>query len=1111
MPSTTHARTTQTGVLRAVLSSAAVAALVATGIAVLPERSAAAPVDDANGITSGEALALVAQHAPEWTTPPTKVPSSAVTDAPLLGNGDVGVVVGGTGDAQTYYVGKNDFWTARTGSIAPVGRVSVSIPGLSGASYSTVQDISTAEVRGAFDLGSSQLRTTSWVDAHRNLLVTNLAYEGTSAQAVTVSPVPADGNTTLGLSGTSGDVVWVDPTSDGAVPVTNVGREQAGGGRYYFDGVIDDVRVYDRALTATEVGDLAAEIDVTTGLAHRFAYDSIPSNAYNATLTSGQVTPNAINFNGSSTYVDEGRIDTFSYTKWTIGAWIKADTLGAANYILSQGEWNKSLSLGLSAGKLRVSLNGQYAQAPAAVPTGSWVYVTGVFDGSSLTAYVDGVQVAQTTPVQGTFSATRMATRVVGATPTISNSQLTFTMQPGNEYQIATAVLSDLDAGTFRTDAIAAVSGLTATQITGYNNDHRNWWNDFWGKSYVEIPDKAIEGQWYGSLYTLASASRPGQLAPGIWGPWITNRTPAWLGDYHFNYNYEMPFYAAYSTNHIELTENYDKPILDWIPRGQASAQLFGTQYGHSYDGVVYPVGFSPTSLSSPNTSYQFWSQKSNALFAATNMVHRYYYTYDAAYADRVYGFLKEVAAFWEDYLVWDSVNNRFVIERDSPNEKAEGTVWPQTNSIVSMGFLRLLLAGVIDMSTDLGVDSSLRATWQDMLDKLSALPTMERNGQTVFRLTEVGTSWLTSNSIQTLPIFPGNQAGKVASENAPNSSSADTLQVAYNTVAQRPAWNDINATSFYYPAAARVGIDPDTILANLANSINTHASNNFLFPAYWGGGIENVATTPQTLTEMMAQSFQGQIDVFANWPEDVDGRYGNLGAYGGFLVSSKFEEGDVSYIRTISQQGESATFVNPWGGDVVVYRNGVNSGTVSGATFTLPTTAGEVIDLAPDGTSHASILTDLAAPLRTNVALGKIVTGYSSQFDASSWKAANINDGIVTSTSRGWASVAGATTGRNEWVSIDLGQAYTLSSFQIQNEDAADNRNIKDYVLYGSSTGAFAGEEFVITSGTIPALPRMATHSVSFTPASARYVKIKGTSSYSSYVIVGDLRLFGY
>eukprot|EP01084_Bolivina_argentea_P005802 10949_1 len=46
-----------------------------------------------------------------WTVPPRNVPSSKEVDGPLLGNGDIGVVLGGKkNNILTFFIGKNDFW-----------------------------------------------------------------------------------------------------------------------------------------------------------------------------------------------------------------------------------------------------------------------------------------------------------------------------------------------------------------------------------------------------------------------------------------------------------------------------------------------------------------------------------------------------------------------------------------------------------------------------------------------------------------------------------------------------------------------------------------------------------------------------------------------------------------------------------------------------------------------------------------------------------------------------------------------------------------------------------------------------------------------------------------
>ncbi len=164
-----------------------------------------------------------------------------------------------------------------------------------------------------------------------------------------------------------------------------------------------------------------------------------------------------------------------------------------------------------------------------------------------------------------------------------------------------------------------------------------------------------------------------------------------------------------------------------------------------------------------------------------------------------------------------------------------------------------------------------------------------------------------------------------------------------------------------------------------------------------------------------------------------------------------------------------------------------------------------------------ANLFAASAAQAQTNVALNKTITGFSSQVDGTTWAATNINDGVVNLTDRAWASVNQApnSTGLDEWVSIDLGAAYLLDSLRVTSEIVTGgSRNIKDYNLYGSATGDFAGEETLLSSGTIPPLGDMGTHDVSFTPQAFRYVKLQGTSTYfigsNIYVIVGELALFG-
>ncbi len=54
--------------------------------------------------------ALAANVTGVYSSPPTQLPTTSVTDAAVTGNGDMAIMVGGPASALSFYVGKSDFW-----------------------------------------------------------------------------------------------------------------------------------------------------------------------------------------------------------------------------------------------------------------------------------------------------------------------------------------------------------------------------------------------------------------------------------------------------------------------------------------------------------------------------------------------------------------------------------------------------------------------------------------------------------------------------------------------------------------------------------------------------------------------------------------------------------------------------------------------------------------------------------------------------------------------------------------------------------------------------------------------------------------------------------------
>jgi len=831
----------------------------------------------------------VAKHLGVFTQPPRRVPTGGMPDGPLLGNGDVGVTLGGPPEAQVFYLGKNDFWTRRPGDakVINVGRVELSIPALQGASYRQEQDLARAEARGTFTKGRMTVRTRSWVDANTNLLLTEVQCDGDEPVSASVRAAPGGG------------AEVPSQVSDDGRPAA-VGRELHGGGRWYFDGEM-------------------AEVVVT-----------------NAVL-SGQVpAPPAKpeRFDGKTTW-REVAVPRMSKTV-SVAAWIKiAGTSKEANYMVSKGEWNRAYSLGLSNGRLRWAIDGAFIQTEQPLELGKWLYVVGAFDGQRMCAYVDGKLAASRGGNAGANDGfTRQADDLPGQPRTVSvmlravgANALDFVLKPGLPVTLATPILSDLDAK----NPVAAVkelgASLTPARIASLSAQHRAWWSEFWSRSFIEIPDQEIEKRWYAALYVMGSCSRPGEVAPGLWGNWLTTDHPNWHGDFHLNYNFQAPFYIVYGANHPDLSLPFYQAIWESVPNGRAMARR------HGWKGVHFPVCIGPWGLSPENPDGD-WGQRSNAAYAALNFIWHWHYTQDAAWLKTIgYPYLREVAEFWEDYLKFE--NGRYVIHNDAIHEGSGDNM----NPILSLGLVRTLFGNMLAMSAELGVDADKRAKWRDILDKLSAYPTQERDGKTVFRYSERGAAWWNDNTLGIQHIYP---AGAIGLD-----SGLKLLALCHSTINAMRRWHDGNGFSSWYAACARVGYDPKAILANLRKECDRCSMPNLLL-TYGGGGIENVSGFV-AINEMLLQSHEGVIRFFPCWPKEQNARFGSLRAVSAFLVSAELEDGIVSGVKIHSEKGRACTVQNPWPGQKIqLVRNGAAQEVEmrTGDRFTFRTSVGDTVQL---------------------------------------------------------------------------------------------------------------------------------------------------------------------
>lgn len=523
-----------------------------------------------------------------------------------------------------------------------------------------------------------------------------------------------------------------------------------------------------------------------------------------------------------------------------------------------------------------------------------------------------------------------------------------FTLEPGKPIHLVCAFSSNFKSDDCVASVIRQVADCTPARLVETEKNHKQWWRNYWEQSYVSIPDRVIELQYYLSLYGMGACSRDLDFPPSIFGSWITKERPFWNGDYHLNYNHMAPYYALYSANRLEQADPYYMPLLASIPRGN----YYSDKVTGIPDGILLPVGAGPLGIETTrrtsfmDTYYKdwieskniedegmFWGQKSNSAYAVANMSMQFYRTWDTEYTRKVYPFVKGVATFWEHYLVKEG--DRYVIYNDAIHEGTVGTM----NPILSLGLVRMVMQTVSDMSILLDTDEDKRVQWKFISDHLPEYQLQERNGKTVFRYTEKGTDWWDGNTLGIQHIYPAGQIGL--------NSDPQLLAVAHNTIEVMGRWLDTNGSNSFFPAAVRVGYNPDTILVHL-NAYSRHTNpNGFQFRN--PHGIENWSTVPNTINEMLCMGHQDIVRVFPVWSRDKDASFHQIRVEGAFLVSGELKNGEVTSLSLFSEKGRDLTLQNPWPGKQLKVKNqSMGEATFTGEFVKIKTEAGGTYQFSP-------------------------------------------------------------------------------------------------------------------------------------------------------------------
>ncbi|MEX6687431.1 hypothetical protein QTN47_08020 [Danxiaibacter flavus] len=122
---------------------------------------------------------------------------------------------------------------------------------------------------------------------------------------------------------------------------------------------------------------------------------------------------------------------------------------------------------------------------------------------------------------------------------------------PEGTAKVAIIAVGNSSKGAATKESIEFIQHFISSPLKIVIAKHRNWWNSYYQKSFVSIPDSRLESYYWLQLYKLASATGAGNPMIDLMGPWFTSKTP-WPAIW-WNLNTQLAYAPVFTANHMEI------------------------------------------------------------------------------------------------------------------------------------------------------------------------------------------------------------------------------------------------------------------------------------------------------------------------------------------------------------------------------------------------------------------------------------------------------------------------------------------------------------------------------------------------------------------------------
>jgi alpha-L-fucosidase 2 len=435
---------------------------------------------------------------------------------------------------------------------------------------------------------------------------------------------------------------------------------------------------------------------------------------------------------------------------------------------------------------------------------------------------------------------------------------------------------------------------------------HSKWWNDYWKRSSVSLPDKQLERQYYLEMYKFACVARSNTPPISLQAVWTADNgnLPPWKGDFHHDLNTQLSYWPGYTGNHLDLTASYTNWLWkvkeinrDWTSR------YFGT-------GGINVPGVTTISGKEMGGWIQYSMSPTTVLWVAQHFYWQWKYSMDRIFLkEKCYPYLGEVERYIAEMLNKEKdKNGKAKLLLSSSPEYNDNSIraWFNTMTNYDLG----LIKGFYDFGTEVAATAYERRP-NEWIGMEMTLPELDVNetGLTVAPGQNLDASHRHMSPY--MAIYPlcildsDNEKDNITIEKS-------ILQIEENGTRQWCGYSFSWMASIYARARqAEKAVKQLQIFASNFCSPNSFHLNgdqkggqysSFIYRPFT---LEGNFAFAQGIHELLLQTRNGVIELFPAVPVSWKNvSFKTLRTQGAFLVSAERENGVPSQVTITSEQG---------------------------------------------------------------------------------------------------------------------------------------------------------------------------------------------------------------